>query len=43
MEKFMTKEFAPGLALDTGELIPASDLNAQIKQLRRAQKMLESQ
>lgn len=30
MEKFMTKEFAPGLALDTGELIPASDLNAQM-------------
>ena len=29
MEKFMTKEFAPGLALDTGEFIPASDLNAQ--------------
>ena len=29
MEKFMTKEFAPGLALDTGEFISARDLNAQ--------------
>ena len=30
MEKFMTKEIASGLALDTGEFIPASDLNAQM-------------
>lgn len=30
MEKFMTKEFAPGLALDSGEFIPASDINAQM-------------